>query len=408
MANARKIPDANALFAEFAALLRDYGVPASVKDLLELNQGLEKGLVTNLDELFVFARLCFVRRSEHIDAYERAFALYFFGIDLPPVAEGDPELFHTKQFREWLEQQVRAGKLPPRAVWEMDPEELMRRFWDTVRQQMEEHHGGSRWVGTGGNSPFGHSGNAAGGVCVYGESQGRSALKVIGDRRYIRYSDAATLREENLRQALETMKHMKAEGPRDRLNLDETVRRTARNGGEIDLVFERDLRDKISVVLLIDNGGYSMRPFIQLTQMLFTKLHERFEDLTTYFFHNTIYEKVWADFRRVRAFPTEALLSRRQDTRLVFFGDAAMAPEELELPGGAMAYWGGAAQLPSLYWLHRIAERFRHACWLNPIPRDQWETTYGAYTLNRIRSLFHMEDMTLGGIRGMVEFLSEK
>ncbi len=408
MANARKIPDANALFAEFAALLRDYGVPASVKDLLELNQGLEKGLVKNLDELFVFARLCFVRRSEHIDAYERAFALYFFGIDLPPVAEGDPELFHTKQFREWLEQQVRAGKLPPRAVWEMDPEELMRRFWDTVRQQMEEHHGGSRWVGTGGNSPFGHSGNAAGGVRVYGESQGRSALKVIGDRRYIRYSDAATLREENLRQALETMKHMKAEGPRDRLNLDETVRRTARNGGEIDLVFERDLRDKISVVLLIDNGGYSMRPFIQLTQMLFTKLHERFEDLTTYFFHNTIYEKVWADFRHVRAFPTEALLSRRQDTRLVFFGDAAMAPEELELPGGAMAYWGGAAQLPSLYWLHRIAERFRHACWLNPIPRDQWETTYGAYTLNRIRSLFHMEDMTLGGIKGMVEFLSEK
>ncbi|HNR31386.1 MAG TPA: hypothetical protein PKI11_10900 [Candidatus Hydrogenedentes bacterium] len=399
---------ASALFVDFVALLREYGVPASVKDLLELNQGLEKGLVESLDDLYVFARLCFVRRAEHMDAYERAFALYFFGIDLPPVAEGDPELFQTKQFREWLEQQVRAGKLPPRAVWELDPEELMRRFWDTVREQMEGHHGGSRWIGTGGNSPFGHSGNAARGVRVYGESGGRSALKVIGDRRYIQYSDAVTLREENLRQALETMKHMKAEGPRDRLNLDETIRRTARNGGEIDLVFERDLRDKISVVLLIDNGGYSMRPFIRLTQMLFTKLHERFEDLTTYYFHNTIYEKVWVDFRRVRAFPIETLLTRRQDTRIVIFGDATMAPEELELPGGALAYWGGAAQLPSTYWLNRLAERFRHACWLNPIPKDQWDSTYGAYTLNRIRRLFHMEDMTLGGIKGMVEFLSEK
>lgn len=401
-------PPCNGLFVDFVALLREYGVPASMRDLLELNRGLERGLVNNLDDLFVFARLCFVRRAEHMDAYERAFAFYFFGLDLPAVEEGDPELFNTRQFREWLEQQIRDGRLPSRAFWEYDPEELMRRFWETLREQMEEHHGGSRWVGTRGNSPFGHSGNAARGVRVMGASSGRSALKVIGDRRYVRYSDKNTLRAENLRQALETMKHMKAEGPRDRLNLDDTIRRTARNGGEIDLVFERDLRDKISVVLLIDNGGYSMRPFVRLTQMLFSKLRERFEDLTTYYFHNTIYEKVFGDYRRVRGYPIETLLTRRQDTRIVIFGDATMAPEELESPGGAISSWGGPYQPPSLYWLRRLAERFRHVCWLNPISRDQWDGTYGAYTLCRVRELFHMEDMTLGGIKGMVDFLSEK
>lgn len=401
-------PFSNALFVDFVALLHEYGVPASVKDLLELNRGIEKGLVKCLDDLFIFGRLCFVRKPGHQDSYERAFAFYFFGIDIPPVAEGDPELFNTKQFRQWLEQQIRKGKLPQRALWDMDPEELMKRFWDTVREQMEAHHGGSKWIGTKGNSPFGHGGNADRGMRVGGASGNRSALKVIGDRRHVEYSEKNTLRAENLRQALETMKHMKAEGPRSRLNLDETIRRTARDGGEIDLVFERDLRDKISVVLLIDNGGYSMQPFVDLTRLLFSKLHERFEDLTTYFFHNTIYDRVYTDFRRLRSIPTEQLLQRREDTRFVIVGDATMAPEELESRNGMISTWEFSDAPPSAYWLQHLSERFRHTVWLNPIPAEHWGNTYGSYTLNRIRGIFRMEDMTLGGIKRMVEFLSEK
>jgi len=401
-------PYSNALFTDFLYLLRDYGVPASPRDLLELNAGLEKGLVACLDDLFVFSRLVFVRRVEHMDAFERAFVFYFYGIDVPPVAEGDLALLHTKQFREWLAQQVALGALPKRALWQYDPEELMRKFWETVREQMEAHHGGSKWVGTRGNSPFGHSGNAERGVRVGGTSGKRSALKVVGERRYVQYSDSQQLRAENLRQALETMKHMKNEGPRDRLNLGDTIRQTARNGGEIDLVFERDLRDKISIVLLIDNGGYSMTPFVEITQLLFGKLHERFEDIHTYYFHNTIYERVWTDYRRLRAIPTEELLQRREDLRLVILGDASMAPEELEAHGGSLAAYHRQRHLPSTYWLRRLADRFRHACWLNPIPREHWQHTYGAHTLHRIREYFHMEDMTLGGIKGMVEHLSER
>jgi uncharacterized protein len=398
----------NALFVDFVVLLRDYGVPASPRDLLELNQGIEKGVVSGLDDLFVFMRLIFVKRVEHADAFERAFALYFYGIDIPAVAEGDPALLHTKPFQEWLAREVAAGRLPRRAYWEYDVDELMKRFWDTLREQMEEHHGGSRWVGTGGNSPFGHSGNAERGVRIGGESRNRSALKVIGERRYIEYAEQNPLREENLRQALTSMKHLKNEGPRDLLNLDETIRRTARNGGEIDLIFERDLRDKISVLLLIDNGGYSMTPFVHITRLLFAKMHERFEEIQTYYFHNTIYERVWVDFRRLRAHPTETLLQRRNDTRLVILGDASMAPEELDAPGGEISTYGGFDQPPSWYWLRRLSQRFPHTCWLNPIPRPHWDNAYGAYTLRRIRELFHMEDMTLGGIKGMVDFLSEK
>ena len=401
-------PGCNALFVDFVSLLREYSVPVGLRELLELNQGFEKGIVHSLDDLFIFARLVFVKRVEHADAFERAFVFYFFGIDIPAVAEGDYALFNTDQFRKWLEGEIRAGRIPKRALWDYDAEELMRRFWDTLHKQLEEHHGGSRWVGTGGNSPFGHSGNAERGIRVMGASRNRSALKVAGERLYIEYSDRNQLREENLRQALESMKHLKNEGPYSRLNLDETIRKTARNGGEIDLVFERDLRDKISVVLLIDNGGYSMTPHIEITRLLFAKMHERFEDLETYFFHNTLYEQVWRDFRRTRPVAMEQLLLRKPDTRLIIVGDAAMAPEELEARGGAIDNYSDFNRPPSTFWLHRLAQRFPHACWLNPMPRDYWERMHGAYTLRRIRGYFHMEDMTLGGIKGMVDHLSER
>lgn len=395
-----------ALFQNFFFLLRDYGVPVSPKDFLDLNKGFQLGLVKSLDDLFVLAKLTFVRRKEHLDAFERAFSFYFFGIDIPAVAEGDFDLLRTKPFKDWLAKQIAEGKLPERAIYTMSAEELMEKFWETLREQMEAHEGGSKWVGQKGNSPFGHSGNAQRGVRVEGTSRNRSALAVIADRRYLAYADNTPVRAENIRQALESMKHMKDVGPRAELDLDETIARTAQNGGEIDLIFKREQRDRMSVVLLIDNGGYSMDPFIQLTRLLFRKMHERFEDMTTYYFHNTIYQHVYSDFRRTKKVPTELLLQRNPDTRVVFFGDATMAPEELDIPNGSLYYYSRDPR-PSMYWLRRIAARFKHAVWLNPIPKTVWPSTYGGYTLNRIRQVFHMEDMTLGGIKGMVDRLSE-
>ncbi len=392
-------------FTDFIYLLRDYGVPVSMRDVLDLYRGLEKGVVETLDDFFIFSRLTFVRRVEHMDAFERAFSLYFYGIDIPRVTEGDMELLRTKQFQKWLAEAIQKGEVPKTALWTMSPEELMKKFWETVREQLEAHNGGNKWVGTGGTSPFGHSGFAQRGVRVGGGYGNRSALKVIGDRRYIEYSDANTLKGENIRQALDAMKQMKKEGVRDQLNLDETIRVTAKNGGEIDLIFERELRDKISVVIMIDNGGYSMYPYIDLTRLLFSKLHDRFKDITTYYFHNTVYGSIWTDAQRRIALKTEKLLERKDDTRIVIIGDASMAPEELESPGGSINF-GVDDGKPSSYWLKRIVDRFKYSCWLNPISREEWNDTYGQWTLTTIRGIFHMEDMTLRGIKGMVKHLT--
>lgn len=388
----------------FIHRLREYGVPASVTDTLDFYKGLEKGLAPDLESLFVFARLCFVRRVEHMDSYERAFLFHFLGIDVPRVAEGDPELLNTPQFREWLKEAIREGELPPQALWSFTPDELMRRFWETLRKQMEAHQGGSRWIGTGGNSPFGHSGNAKGGVRVGGSGGKGSALKVLGERRYVDYSDANALHGANVAQALAALKSMVPSGPRDQLDLDATIYQSARNGGEIDLVFRRDLLDRIEIVLLIDNGGTSMLPWVHLTRLLFAKVKGRFKRADTYFFHNTIYGTVWKDPQRREAISTAELLKRSQDTRVLILGDASMAPEELTYPRGAISFYAEDEE-PSIVWLQRLRDRFRHSVWLNPIPKTDWGSSYGRYTLHKIREVFRMEDLTLGGIKRAVEYL---
>lgn len=388
----------------FVYQLRDIGLPVGLDQVLDFYRGLEKGLARNMDELFLFGRLCFAKRVEHMDPYERAFLYYFQNIDLPPVAEGDPELLYTKQFRQWLQDAIQRGDIPETALWRMSREELMEKFWKRLNEQMDAHHGGNRWIGTGGTSPFGHSGFAERGFRVMGEGRRRSALKVIGDRRYVAYDSHHSLTGANIRQVLGTMRHMIPAGPRDELDLDDTIAATSRNGGEIDLVFRRRKLDRIKLLLLIDNGGTSMMPFVRLTRLLFSKIQDRFQRCDTYYFHNTIYDKVYSDDRRTKPVPLKKLLTMSPETRVFIIGDASMAPEELLDPYGAINF-EAEDHKPSIQRLRDLQRRFRYSVWLNPILKEEWPRAFGAWTIREIGKVFKMEDLTLRGIRAAVEHL---
>lgn len=394
------------LFTDFFQLLQNYGVPISLQYMLEFQAGLEKGLVRNIDQLFLFLRLNVVKKAEQMDAFERAFALYFFDIDIPDVAEGDPALFDTHQFQEWLRRAIARNQITG-PIWKMSREELMRKFWETLREQLEKHDGGNRWVGTGGSSPFGHSGMPQPGVRVHGPGGNRSAIKAIGQRNYIDYAASNSLKGSNMRQALATLKQLKPSGAHTELNLDQTIRATARNGGDIELVLDKGLRDKITVMLLIDNGGMSMLPHVDLTRLLFDKLKDRFKELKTYYFHNTIYRQVFADPQHLQRVFTDKLLQASPETRVIFVGDASMAPEELVSPFGSISFEAETHQ-PSLYWLERFKTRFPHLVWLNPLPKETWERVYGNWTLNTIRERIQMEDLTLNGIKKAVDYLNRQ
>ena len=390
--------------------LKGHGVPVSVKYILDFHEALSRGLGGSLDQVYTLLRLICIKRLEHIDAFERAFAKYFLGLELP--APGEPvdldALLESKPFKAWLEAYLeQEGKELREFYHPEDAEDLLRKFLETVAAQTGAHHGGGRWIGTGGYSPFGHSGMARRGFRIGGVSKNRSAIKVLGERRYANYSASSELKAENIRQVLESVKRLTPAGPKSELDLDETIRKTAKNAGEIELAFKPEIRDKIRVVLLIDNVGYSMDRYVPLVRLVFSKMHDRFKEINTYFFHNCIYVNVYSDARRNKPVRTEKLLQESKETRLFIIGDAAMAPEELMLPGGAIS-WRSYNSEPGISWLKRLREHFPYSVWLNPISRDAWAFAWGSVTLRKIGEVFKMEDLTLEGLKNAVEYLSIK
>jgi uncharacterized protein with von Willebrand factor type A (vWA) domain len=388
--------------------LREQGVPVSVKYILDYHEALQRGLGEGgLDQIYTLLRLICIKRLEHIDPFERTFARYFLGLELPPP--GEPvdldTLLESKPFKEWLTEYLEEEGMELKDFYYHErAEELLKRFLETVAAQTGAHHGGGRWIGTGGYSPFGHSGRAVRGFRVGGSSRGRSAIKVLGERRYSDYSPKAELKAENIRQVLGSLKHLVPAGPKTEIDLDETIRKTAKNAGEIELEFTSEIRDKIKVILMIDNGGYSMDRYVPLVRLVFNKMHDRFKELKTYFFHNCIYANIYTDARRISPISTEKLFQESKNTRLFIIGDAAMAPEELVMPGGAIS-WESHHTETGLSWLQRLRTHFPYSVWLNPIPAERWDYTWGNYTIRKVSEVFHMEDLTLDGLKNTVEYL---
>jgi uncharacterized protein with von Willebrand factor type A (vWA) domain len=391
------------MFLPFFYQLRDQGIPVSLKYVLEFYQALEKGLAPDLDRLFLLMRLIFVKKVEHFDVFEQTFAAYFLGAEGVEVTRFSRQEWENTLFRRWLEEEIDKGSLPDDALERLSLTELLQRFWEVALEQRGEHQGGATWIGTGGTSHFGHSGGDQEGIRVYGDSLYGSALKVIEGRRYVDYAASATLRAENLRQVLAALKHMAPAGPLTELDVDETIDQSCRNGGEIELVFRRELKDRIQLMVLLDNGGASMRPYLDLVKLVFGLMRDQFKDLDYYYFHNCIYGCVYSDPQRSTPYPIYQMLRRDPETRVIIIGDANMAPAELMLSDGAIDYFS-KVRVPGRDWLWQVRNYFGHSVWLNPIPRNRWPQE--SQTIYQIGEIFPMEDLTLAGIRRSVEWLN--
>jgi uncharacterized protein with von Willebrand factor type A (vWA) domain len=389
----------------FVYELREAGVPVSVQYLLEFHRALRRGIATNLTQLFLLARLIFVKRVEHYDIFEQVFAAYFLKSGLWRKMRDWEEALSGKPFREWLKEQIELGEITPEEIRDFANEELLARFWETVLAQQAQHQGGSTWVGTRGRSPFGHSGLTAGGVRVYGQSLYRSAQKVIDSRRYLDYSDKATLSNENLRQALACLRCLRPTGPETELDVEATIARTAKNGGEIELVFERELRNRLKLIVLLDNGGYSMDPHIPLVRTIFNKLRDLVRDIRFYYFHNCLYGTVYKDLKRREPVKWERFLAEPKSTRLVIIGDANMAPSELMAASGSIDIHTSARKAGQ-EWLEELRAAYPVSVWLNPINKDYW--AYESMTVRQIGKIFRMEDLTLAGIKRAVAYLNHQ
>ncbi|MFH0822526.1 MAG: hypothetical protein V2B18_07220, partial [Pseudomonadota bacterium] len=336
------------------------------------------------------------------------FAHAFRGAELPDFKGVDIDEAARAMLNEWLQhpdELADALGLSREELAKMSPEDLIKYFMDRLKEQTEAPHGGSRWIGTRGTSPVGHSGHHPGGMRVGGRSMNKSAVKVALERRYKDYSINAPLSQSQIGEALKRLRRMVPVGPRNRVNVDETIRATTNNCGEIEIVFDRDLRDRLKVVLMIDNGGWSMDPYVEVVQTLFDYARSQFKDVKTFFFHNTIYDFVWEDAqRRYKPLRVDDLATWDPETRLVIVGDASMAPYELLATDGSI-YISERSGRPSIDQLKLLAGLFRHSAWLNPTPLRLWPMTR---TVGAISNVFGMFELTLDGLDRAVGHLMSR
>jgi len=396
------------MFVDFFYTLRQSGVPVSPTSFLRLQKALKCGLVTGLDDFYTAARAILVKSERYFDIYDRVFAHFFHGAELPDFRGIDLDSAARELLEEWLKEPealAQALGISREQLEGMSPEELIKYFLERLKEQNEAHHGGSRWIGTGGTSPVGHSGFHPGGMRVGGRSMGKSAIKVAMDRRYRDYSVEGPLTQAQMGEALKRLRRMIPVGPKDQVNVDETIRATTHNAGEIEIVFDRGLRDRLKVILMIDNGGWSMDPYVDVVQTLFNYSRSQFKDLKTFFFHNTIYDFVWEDpQRRYKPQRVGDFASWDPDTRLVIVGDASMAPYELMATDGSI-HIEERSGLPSIDRLNLLVESFPHAAWLNPTPLRLWSMTR---TIGIISNIFSMFELTLEGLDQVVTHLMSR
>ena len=396
------------MFIEFFYKLKETGVPVSPTSFLTLHRALDKGLIGSLDDFYTSSRAILVKSERYFDLFDQVFAHHFKGAEMPDYEGYELDEMARAMLEEWLKNpkdMADALDMDEEQLKKLSPEELIEYFKERLKDQDGEHHGGSKWIGTGGTSPVGHSGYHPGGMRVGGVSRNKSAVKVAMDRRYKDYSLSGPLTQAMVGEALKRLRNMIPSGPKDQVNVDETIYQTMRNGGEIEIVFDRDLRDRLKVILAIDNGGWSMDPYVQVVQTLFDYARAQFKELKTFFFHNTIYSTLWKDAARYKQpVKIDEFLRYDPDTRFIIVGDASMAPYELMAADGSIHLEERSGKR-SIDCLQMLADTFTHSVWLNPIQTRMWAYTQ---TINTISNVFPMFELSIDGLEKAISKLMEK
>ena len=394
------------MFIDFFYQLKEVGIPVTPTSFLTLHRAMNSGLVNSVDDLYTAARTVLVKSEKYFDLYDQVFAHIFTGVELPAAADDEMfDLLASGMLQEWLKNPkslADALGIDEKKLSAMGPDELLDYFKQRLKDQQGRHDGGSKWIGTGGTSPVGHSGYHPGGLRIGGVSGSRSAVKVAGERRYRDYSSRGVLSRSSIGEALKRLRNLVPHGVKDRLNIDETIYQTMKNGGEIEMVYDRGIVDRLKVILVIDNGGWSMEPHVELVQTLFNYSKSQFKDLKTYFFHNTIYDLLWEDpARYTRPEAIKNFVKLDPDTRVIIVGDASMAPYELMSADGSIYAFERSGK-PSLEQLKFLAATFSRVIWLNPIPENHWTYTH---TINVIRNVFPMFELSLDGLEKGIGYL---
>jgi uncharacterized protein with von Willebrand factor type A (vWA) domain len=383
------------MLTDFVLKLKDAGVPVSVKEYLTLLEAMRADLPgCSVDGFYYLARACLVKDEAHYDRFDRVFAAYFKGVTALPdgLLATIPEEWLRKQAELTLSDEEKA-LIESLGGWEKLMETLRKR----LEEQQGRHQGGSKWIGTAGTSPFGAYGFNPEGVRIGQDvSRNRRAVKVWDQRQFRNLDDSVELGTRNIKVALKRLRKFAREGAAEELDLDDTVRSTARNAGWLDIRMVPERHNAVKVLLFLDVGG-SMDDHVKVCEELFSAARTEFKHLEYFYFHNFVYESVWKDNRRRHSerFPLlDVLHTYPHDYKVIFVGDATMSPYEIAYPGGSIEHHNEEA---GAVWMQRILEVYPKTVWLNPQPQDRWDY-YDSIRMVRQLIGERMYPLTLDGL----------
>ncbi len=436
------------MFESLPYTFRNHNLSADVRTLLLLRRAMDKNLVKTLGDMYLVLRGLVAKSPKDYGPFATAFYEYFLNIDIKKGETLNSAILRSETFKDWrkayeetiaLNENTDISKLIDQFLDEVhltsfdiqkmvsgdsilkedDPdradtaenddenptktdkigdysnislEELRQRMERVAAQQKRKHRGGSHWIGQGGYSPYGNGGAAKGGIRVGGAGGGKMARAVIGDPNFYPADTKAILSDNNIDAALATLKGIEDETADMFLDVAHTIEEGVKLGGLFLPIEKEKMQQKIQVMLLIDNGGYSMSPYIMSVQKLFAKMKTRFaHDLKVYYFHNTIYGGVYEDAARRNMISIEKILQHQDNYSIFVIGDADMAPYELN--NSSIEDW------------QKIATRFPRSVWLNPLIERFWGTSD---TVPAFRSIFEMYPLTPDGIEKSIICMNKK
>ena len=357
------------MFISLFNTLKATGVPCSLRELLDLIGAVDKKLAfANMEDFYYLSRAILVKDEKHYDKFDRAFDIYFKGIEsIDDILEMlIPEDWLKSEFEKYLTEEELA---------EIDSlgglEKLLEEFKNRMQEQEERHEGGNKWVGTEGTSPFGNDGDNPEGIRVGGEGKKGKAVKVWEARDFRNLDDNVELGTRNIKVALRRLRKLIRDSAEEEFDLDGTISSTAKKAGMLDIRYQPEKRNAVKVLAFFDVGG-SMDPHIKICEELFSACKTEFKNLEYFYFHNFLYESIWKDNRRrqnERIMTEDVLHKYSADYKIIFVGDATMAPYEITNPGGSIEHWNEEA---GATWIARLLAIFPYAIWLNPQPEQYW------------------------------------
>jgi uncharacterized protein with von Willebrand factor type A (vWA) domain len=388
------------MFVEFFQTLRRHGLKTSITEWLDLLAAMKANLAfADVDQFYHLSRLILVKDESYYDKFDRAFSEYVEKVAKTDVADKIPN--------DWLENALKRelSEEEKQKVQQLGSlEELIKTFHERLKEQQKRHQGGSKWIGTGGTSPFGAYGYHPGGIRIGQEgNRNRSASKVWDKREFKDLDRNARLEQRGFQVALRKLRQFARTGAASELDLDETIAATSRKGGLLDLKWRAERHNAVKIILLLDVGG-SMDDYIYQCEQLFTALKNEFKHLELFYFHNCVYEGVWRanSRRREEQIPTQQLIQTYgEDYKLLFVGDATMGPYEIAYPGGSVEHWN---EEPGQAWLERLTRHFEKVAWLNPQPKQYWQYYMSVRMINDLMA-GRMYPLTIEGLEEAMEKL---